>query len=114
MLACKSRYFIKYEDYDDFALYAATTVYTRITGPTFQNNPDRQVKSILNYLSRGAIYPLKVTYQIEAYQKTSNPNREPGGMASFEAARKAAIQADYSDGLQDVLLESFKELPALA
>ena len=81
MLAYKAKYYRKFEYYDSFALYGATTIYLRLTNPKqFQTdntgNPVmRKVTSCLNYI-KSCIYPLKVAYeQSEYYQNHLKYNK---------------------------------------
>ena len=64
MLAIKHKYFHSAEDYDNFSLFAASTLFLRLT--TDKDLP--KVKSILNYI-KSVIYPLKVDFQKSEYSQ---------------------------------------------
>lgn len=75
MLAKKAGYFKQHHYYDDFALYAASRVYFRLTSPK-QNELDSngnykldKIKSVLNYIKK-IIYPLKVDFEQGEYCQT--------------------------------------------
>lgn len=104
MLACKSRYFHKFEDYDQFALYAATKIYMRVIR-------NIKVKSILNYV-KAVLYPMKVDYQKEAFNEILNPDVDKRiNPDAIKSTMQDRIQADYSYGLSDALIEHMKLIP---
>ena len=105
MLACKARYFHKFEDYDQFALYAATKVYMRVIR-------NIEVKSILNYV-KAVLYPMKVDYQRESFNEVLNP--EVDGRINpdaIKATMESNIQSDYYYGMTDEIIAQFDSLPA--
>lgn len=57
MLACKRRYFVNIEDYDDFALYCTSRLYNRFT-----DKEKSKLKSSLNFI-KNTLFFLKVDYQ---------------------------------------------------
>lgn len=67
MLACKSNYFTKYEDYDGYAQYAATKIYARYLK---KEKKGIQLKSVLNY-AKACKGPLKVDYQNEVFEQVT-------------------------------------------
>lgn len=75
MLAYKSRYFTSYEQYQDFALYAASDVYMRLKNPKqfeYKDNGEpklRKIKSILNYIKK-VIYAKKVDFEQQYYDQS--------------------------------------------
>ena len=62
MLATKGGYFSNYKEYDDFAIYGASSLFLRLT--TQKDLP--RVKSILNYAKK-VVYPLKVDFMNSEY-----------------------------------------------
>lgn len=74
MLAHEHKYFIKYEYYDEFALYSASKLFMRLRDPR-QFSSDglpklTQVKSVLNYL-KTVIYPYKVDFEQQFYAEST-------------------------------------------
>lgn len=57
MLACKQRFFKKYDDFDEFSLFMATNVYLRYLNPELE-----RLKSVLNYIKKIA-YGQKIRFQ---------------------------------------------------
>lgn len=108
MLASKARYFHDYQDYDEFALYAAGKIYMRAIN---EEKTEKPIKSILNYI-KAVIYPLKVDYQKETYDEIINPDiDERINGEKLKANLHAPIQADYQDGLMDEIYRQLKLLP---
>ena len=68
MLATHDKFFKRAQDYDDFALYAATKMFMRYKNPKQDINTSRvqKIKSSLNYAKKLS-YPLKIQYLHEAY-----------------------------------------------
>lgn len=66
-LSIKKKYFKVFSDYDNYALYAATQTYLRLTDkrqflPDSDPRKMNKIKSVLNFIKR-IMYPLKVNYQ---------------------------------------------------
>lgn len=82
MLAKKSSYFKQNHYYDDFAIYAASRVYFRLTNPKqHQLNEDgtlklEKIKSVLNYIKK-VIYPMKVDFEQSEYCQTISKESYP-------------------------------------
>ena len=69
VLACKAKYFTKYEDYDDFALYMSSRVYMRLIDKRqFEDIPGEKkldkIKSSLNFI-KNLLYPIKLDFKKE-------------------------------------------------
>lgn len=108
MLASKARYFHNFEDYDHFALYAATKIYMRCIN---QETTEKPIKSILNYI-KAVIYPLKVDYQKEMYDEVINPDvDERINGERLKDNLQAPIQADYQRGLMEEIHYQINRLP---
>lgn len=87
MLARKHKYFSSSEDYDNFGIYGATQLFTRLLDPRqFEENSGKTVinpiKSILNYI-KAVIYPLKVDYQQEFFSQTLSHESLPESQYNF-------------------------------
>jgi hypothetical protein len=105
MLACKKKYFHKFEDYDAYAQFAATTVYIRFIKKEKQGE---KIKSVLNYC-KDTLYPLKVMYQNDTFNEVwTEDEDEPDAMKN---EMKDNIQSDYNAELTTALLEELKQLP---
>ena len=109
MLACKSRYFKTFEEYDGFALFAATRIYLRAITPL--EDGSERIKSILNY-AKSVLYPMKVDYLKEEYDEVINPNViAEFNSELFTEKYKDSIKSDYQYGMNEEVCERFKEIP---
>jgi hypothetical protein len=108
MLANKARYFHDFQDYDEFAMYAAGKIYMRAIN---QDKNEKPIKSILNYI-KAVIYPMKVDYQKETYDEIINPDVDEriNGERLKNNLHKP-IQADYQQGLMDEIYRQLDFLP---
>jgi hypothetical protein len=109
MLANKAKYFHNYEDYDEFALYAAGKIYMRAIN---QDTTGKPIKSILNYI-KAVIYPMKVDYQKEVYDEIINP--EIDSRIDGEKLKNnlyAPIQSEYQEGIMDEIYKQIELLPS--
>lgn len=92
MLAFKKSYFRNFADYDGFAQFAASTIYMRFMKK--QMNGER-VKSLLNY-AKASLYPLKVMYQNEAFNMTTEASEDEDVFDdSLSEKMRQSIQSDY-------------------
>lgn len=108
MLASKARYFHDFEDYDQFALYAASKIYMRAIN---EEKTEKPIKSILNYI-KAVVYPLKVDYQKEVYDEIINPDVDDRiNGERLKANLHAPILADYRDGLMEEVYQQLDYLP---
>lgn len=111
MLASKARYFPKFDDYDAFAIYAATRIYLRAINQADDPKSTRKIKSILNYI-KSVLYPLKVDFQKESYDEIINPEVDDRiDSHNLEGKLHASIQADYNADLVREVKEAMKQLP---
>lgn len=109
MLACKKRFFHNYEDYDLFAQYAATTIYTRFLKKEADGAP--RIKSILNYAKK-TVYPLKVMYQKQEYKNIVNSELDDGiDSVMIENHMKDTIQQQYDEGLEEAVQDVLRQIP---
>ena len=91
MLACKSNYFPhNWNDYDGYAKYAATTVYTRYI--KFQRQ-GKHIKSLLNY-AKSCKGHLKTDYQKEVFQQVSK--KDDVDVLTYQNIYRQSIQDSYS------------------
>ena len=109
MLAATKKYFHKFEDFDLYAQYAATTIYLRLIKK--QRKGDK-VKSILNY-AKASCYALKVMYQNENFAEVINPEVDDTiNTVSIKNYCTQLVQRDYLDGLSEELEALLKDVPA--
>lgn len=103
MLACKKRYFLKYDDYDKFALFAATTLYMRFIQ---KERRGERIKSVLNYI-KSVLYSLKVMFQYETFHEVMNPETSAFDSDKYKKELSETIQQDYDykiiESVQDSL-----------
>lgn len=73
-LAIKKRMFKNFEDYDMYAFYSATRLFTAIRknqqnqGKIIKGKLIKPIKSCLNY-TKALLYPMKIEYQIENFRE---------------------------------------------
>lgn len=73
-LAIKKRMFKNFEDYDMYAFYSATRLFTAIRknqqnqGKVIKGKTIKPIKSCLNY-TKALLYPMKVEYQMENFRE---------------------------------------------
>lgn len=72
MFAHKGNYFKNPEDYDQYAMFAATTIYMRYLRKWEKGE---RIKSVLNYI-KTVKGPMKVTYQNENFGQVFDPERD--------------------------------------
>ena len=88
MLACKSNYFTKFEYYDKYAQYAATTIYNRYLK---KEKKGVHIKSLLNY-AKSCKGHLKTDFQKEEFQQVSN--KEDENASAYSTTYRQMIE-DY-------------------
>lgn len=108
MLASKSNFFIKFEDYDHYALYAASTIYVR-----FLNKQKRgeEIESVLNY-AKGSYYGLKVAYQNENFREVINSKVDSDiNVEGISEYIKSTVVEDTSEEVYELFISKFNMLP---
>lgn len=108
MLACKKNYFSKYEYYDDYAQFAATTVYMRFIK---KQKAGERVKSLLNY-AKASAYPLKVMFQNWSFNEVFDGSHNDLDPQALKSSINDSIQSCYSDGLSEDVLRLLDSIPA--
>lgn len=87
-LSVKKKLFNKQQDYDDFSIETAGTLFMRLTAKNqnYDQNAtaNRAIKSILNYI-KGALMFMAITWRNANYAETLNPDID--GNDEIEAAR---------------------------
>lgn len=118
VLACKARYFVKYEDYDDFALYMSSRIYMRLVDKRqFQDIPGEKklnkIKSVLNFIKH-LLYPMKVDFQKENHTTLLNPDYDEGLDSNKLYDNTAdSIKKDYKYGLSEDVIIIINGLPKI-
>jgi hypothetical protein len=107
MLACKKKYFHRFEDYDAYSQFAATVIYMRFLKKEKQGE---KIKSVLNYC-KSTLYSLKVMYQNDTFNEVWNEDEKDSG--SMKDKMDSHVQADYNDDLKLALFEEFKQFPII-
>ena len=124
MLACKSKYFHNFEDYDKFSIYVATTVYMRIIKgrlrPKKTVNEDGTItvepgklKSILNYL-KNVLYVLKILYQQETFNEVVavDPSKIDGSYQLWASSLEYSLGCQGNEERKQLeIVEDINELP---
>lgn len=73
-LAIKKRMFKNFQDYDMYAFYSATRLYTALRknqlnqGKVIKGKTIKPIKSCLNY-TKALLYPMKIEYQMENFRE---------------------------------------------
>ena len=115
MLACKHRYFKKFNEYDEFALFAATKIYLRMTNKRqFEVNEGEKklepIKSVLNYIKL-ALYGIKVDFQKIVYGCVLNPETDKIDTDTMKENMLTSIQCDYRNGMDEEIKAVISKLP---
>lgn len=100
MLACQAKYFHKYEDYDEYAQFAANTIYMRFLKKWGHGE---RIKSVLNY-AKSTTYPLKIMYQ-KANFRTVLPVDEFN-----QDVMKEYVQSQYNEGMEEDIISVFSNI----
>jgi len=109
MLACKSNYFTKFEDYDGYAQYAATKIYTRYLK---KEKKGIQIKSVLNY-AKSCKGHLKVDYQNETFEQVTKEGDED--VQAFQQVFRDNLSLSYNrENIVDDMTETLKAFPTIA
>ena len=106
MLSCKKKMWDTPKDYDEFSLYVAARVYTRMTNPRqfVVNEGERAlkpVKSLLNYL-KFVLDKLRVTYQEENFTQVFS-DKHGSDTEGIKNSFRQAVQSNYSEGLPEAI-----------
>lgn len=101
-LSIKKNYFKNYQDYDSFACYGATKVFTRLINKNQYRDkkPLKKIKSVLNYI-KSILYAYKTDYQSENYAEVLNPEYGVDTIKLQEDINDS-IENDYSQKLEDI------------
>ena len=102
MLACKSNYFKKFEDYDGYAQYSATKIYARYLK---KEKKGIQIKSVLNY-AKSCKSHLKVDYQNEAFEQVTKDGDED--VQAYQQTYRDTIRTSYNH--DDVVEDTYEIL----
>lgn len=106
MLACKNNFtFKRFEDYDSFAQFAATTIYLRFLNKLKKGE---KVKSLLNY-AKSTIKFLKIMWQNREFCEVLDPKL---GIDTDNLQRnmREYVQADYNQGREIDIEESLSSI----
>lgn len=114
MLACRQKYFRKFEDYDAFAIYMATKLYMRYINPNHLEKHGKIV-SVLNYC-KSLLYPCKVDFQRETFDEVfgvDSKGNPDGSAEAMKASWEESIQESYcsSQHVEEKIIEEIEELP---
>ena len=102
----------KFEDYEPFALFAASKLYMRLTNPK-QFLPDddpkklKKVKSILNFL-KTTLYPMVVDYQQENYAQRFSLEDEREDLVETAKDLRHEVVKSVSKQYTDILRIDFE------
>ena len=109
-LSVKKKLFNKQQDYDDFSIETAGTLYIRLTAKNqnYDQNAtsNRAIKSILNYI-KGALLFMAITWRNTNYAETLNP--EVDGTDDIEVARNY-VYSQANDQFEYKRKKAFAEL----
>lgn len=116
VLACKGKYFKNFQDYDDFAIFAASKVYMRLVDKRqFNPEPGERkldvIKSVLNYIKL-TLYGMKVDYQKDTYKQIIDPRlNDKIDIDKLKYSFKEQIENNYWFDLQKNIFDDLNELP---
>lgn len=102
----------KFEDYEPFALFAASKLYMRLTNPKQflpDNDPKKlkKVKSILNFL-KTTLYPMVVDYQQENYAQRFSLEDEREDLVETAKDLRHEVVKSVSKQYTDILRIDFE------
>ena len=117
-LAIKKRMFQNFEDYDGYAFYAASRLFTAIRknyqnqGKTIKGKVIRPIKSCLNY-TKTLLYPMKVEYMRETFAQVISEEFTSKQFDAFsfkehlkdyaeQSQSKVSLQMDLTDTIYEI------------
>lgn len=106
MLACKKKYFHKFEEYDSFAIFSANIIFIRFLKK--QKNGEK-IKSILNY-AKATLYPLKVMYQKQEFREVINAEVIDIDIEGIKNELRQQVQTQYYYNIEDNTVELFSDI----
>ena len=111
MLASKGKFFKNVNEYDEYAMFAATTIYMRFIKKQKQGE---RIKSLLNYAKNTKGF-VKQMYQSENYKQDSYEINKKDELFVGEMQRKLReqIQQDYRYDMQEQVESVITALPIL-
>lgn len=131
MLASKRKFFIKWEDYDEFALFFAANTWMRLTSPKqflseeelkekgySRTQPLTRIKSVLNNM-KAALYGNKIQYQQQYYQYRAKDGGVTFGKSKFydstvlELTQKDTLIKNNNEKVVAALEDEIKQIPKL-
>ena len=116
-LACKSGYFKNFNDYDNYACYAASELYFSMrnklinAGKEIRGRIVVPIKSSLNFI-KATMFPLKVNYQRENFATVLNPKIHDD-VDYIDAKMRESIQQQYRPVLQESYESAVQRVPQL-
>lgn len=109
MFAYKGNYFKNNDDYGEYAMFAATTIYMRYLRKWEKGE---KIKSVLNYI-KTVKGPLKVTYQNENFGQVFDPTEAPKTKDGLGEWQKERIRAQEDSIMRAEMSEAFATMPEL-
>ena len=109
MLASKKKFFKNIQEYDDYAVFAATTIYLRYIKKQKQGE---RIKSLLNYAKKTKGF-LKTMYQDDNYQHDNYHEALEDSALIGEMQKKLRewVQQDYRYNVNEEVEEVLTRLP---
>jgi len=118
-LSIKKRMIQNFEDYDGYALYAATRLFVAIQknyqnqGKTIKGKVIRPIKSCLNY-TKALLYPMKVEYMRETFAQVISEefaSKQFDAYTFKEKLKEQAAEAQSNISLQIDITDTIKSIP---
>ena len=114
-LSCKATYFKNFEDYDKYALYAASIIYLDMRNKLANEGKEVRgkiivpVKSCLNFI-KTLMFPLKINFQRSEFAIVfdSQLGHDTEGINSN---MRESVQADYRNPLEEDYKTAIKAVP---
>lgn len=113
MLAHTKDMFKLNRDYENFSLFAATTIYMRFLKR--KRNGKEKIKSVLNY-AKFVTKHLRVMYLEQEYSSSIINCVKEGAKVDISQMKeylRAPVRNQYNSQIEDSMRESFKELPQI-
>ena len=115
MIARKANYFTRQENYEDFALFFATSIYCRLKNPKQwifdeeANEPQLpKIRSVLNYMKNVA-YPRKVEFEQKFYSQIMSKGYEEDEKEFVEYSTEYSFSDQLSQSIESLSMVEFNE-----
>lgn len=112
-VACRERYFSRFEDYDEYAIWCASKAFLRLLDQRQFTGRLDPIKSILNYM-KATSYGWKLKWQAETFQTVfSEKYTQNFDATTFKEMYRSNLRHSKRDSLAEDITEDVKMIPEL-